>query len=560
MKRIFFILTTAMLCAIAVAQNPSWSKKSAAAVFTLKTFDAEGTLLASSNGFYISETGEAVSNYTPFKGAQRAIVIDAEGKEWPVESIIGANDMYDVAKFKVAAEKPHALPLAQTAAANGAIVWLMPYSMKKTPSCVQGSVTNAELFQDKYTYYTMAMSAGEQLMSCPVLNESGEVIGLLQPSSDDKSGTSYAVSATFVAEMQATGLTISDATLRATGIDKAIPLKYDEAVLSLFMSSTLLKSDNFNRYIDRFIQQYPNEADGYIYRARQATASGNFASADEDMQKAVKVARQKDDAHYQYALLIYQKELLQTGQPFEAWNLDRALEESREAYKINNQPVYRQQQAQILFAQQKYDEAYTIYEELTKSELRSADIFYAAAECKWHLNDQQAALALADSAVNQFTKPYVRTAAPYLLARARMLHHAGKYRPAVNDFNEYASLMSAQLGADFYYLREQSEMAGHLYQQALDDIKKAIEMEPEESLYYVEKANIELRVGLTADAMKTAETLIALDGKLSEGYLLLGITQCVQNNKQQGLENLNKAKELGNSQAQSFIEKYSGEK
>jgi len=556
MKRILLILTAVMLCTSIYAQNPSWAKKAAGAVFTLKTFQADGTLLASSNGCFISEQGVAISNFTPFKGAQRAVVIDAEGKEYSVASIIGANDMYDVAKFKVDIEKAEALPLAQSAAASGASVWLLPYSAKKKPNCTQGSVSKAEQFQDTYTYYTLSMSADELQMSCPVLNEAGEVLGLLQPSADGKDAVSYAICASFAADMQTTGLSINDQTLKMTAIPTAIPLKYDDAVLSLFMASTVLKPADFTNYIDRFIQQYPEEADGYIYRARQALTTDNFASADEDMKSAVKVSKKKDEAHFQYAQLIYQKELYQHDKPFEEWSLDRALEESQEAYQINPQAIYRQQQAQILFAQQKYEEAYAIYDELTHSELRSADIFYAAAQCKLLQNDQTAALALADSAVNQFTKPYVKTAAPYLLARAKMLHNAGKFRPAVSDYNEYEALMSAQLTAEFYYLREQAEFAGHLYQQAINDIKRAVEMEPKESLYYVEKANIELRVGMIDEAVKTAETLLSVEPQSSEAYLLLGIAQCAKGNKQQGLEHLNKAKELGNSQAQTFIDKY----
>jgi len=38
---------------------------------------------------------------------------------------------------------------------------------------------------------------------------------------------------------------------------------------------------------------------------------------------------------------------------------------------------------------------------------------------------------------------------------------------------------------------------------------------------------------------------------------MTGIAQCAKGNKQEGLQNLNKAKELGNSQAQTFIDKYS---
>jgi len=558
MKRILFIfITTTLLTLSASAQNPSWAKKSAEAVFTLKTFQSDGSLLSSSNGFFISDDGDAVSNFTPFKGAQRAVVIDVDGKEWPVECIIGANDMYDVAKFRVTAKKPTALSIAATAPANGSSVWLLPYSAKKKPVCTSGTISNAEQFLDKYNYYTLSMPADELHTSCPVLNQDGEVIGMLQPAADNQQTSSYAVSASFVADMHATGLSINDATLRLTAIAKAIPLQYDDALLSLFMGSTVLDSVQYANYIDRFIQQFPNHTDGYVYRARQAVAAGRFANADEDMQQAVKVADKKDDAHFQYANLIFQKMLYQSKQPYDGWNLDRALEESRLAYETNPQPVYRQQQAQILYAQRKYDEAYAIYTELAKSELRSADLFHDAAQCLLQKGDQQGALALADSAVSMFTQPYVKTAAPYLLARAQMLHNAGKYRPAVSDYNEYENLMAAQLNAEFYYIREQAEFQGHLYQQALNDIKRAIEMAPTENLYYVEKANVELRVGMVDEALKTAQQLIAMDAQYAEGYLLLGIAQCAKDNKTEGLANLNKAKELGNSQAQTFIDKYS---
>lgn len=104
-----------------------WAKKASQAVFTLKTFKADGSLLSSANGFFISEQGEAVSPFTPFKGAQRAVVIDAQGKEWPVDCIMGANGIYDVAKFQVAVKKAAVLTLAATPASNGSTVWLLPY-------------------------------------------------------------------------------------------------------------------------------------------------------------------------------------------------------------------------------------------------------------------------------------------------------------------------------------------------------------------------------------------------------------------------------------------------
>ena len=521
MKRILFTIITLTLGLVATnAQNPSWAKKAAQAVFTLKTFNADGTLLSRSNGCFISDNGEAVSGFTPFKGAQRAVVIDADGKEWPVDCIIGANDMYDVAKFQVTGKKFAALTVARTPAGSGAAVWLLPYAAKKAPACVRGTVSNAEQFQNTYSYYTLALSAGEQHTSSPVLNEQGEVIGLLQPSASSQSSASYAVSAAFAADMRANGLTMNDATLRTTAITKALPDKQDEAVLSLFLAASVMNAGQYSDYIERFIQKFPKAPDGYIYRARQAQAANNFAAADEDMKQAVKVADKKDDVHYQYAQMIYQKELYQSDQPFELWNLNRALEESREAYATNPLPVYRQQQAQILYAQQQYAEAYSVYEELSKGDLRSADIFYAAAQCKLQQDDKRAAVVLLDSAVSMFTRPYVKTAAPYLQARARL------------------------------------SMDIRRYQQAINDMQDVVALEPTDAELWAEKASYELRVNLFDQALESAQECVRLAPDYSDGYLMSGIAQCAKGNKAEGLQNLNKAKELGNSQAQTFIDKY----
>ena len=142
------------------------------------------------------------------------------------------------------------------------------------------------------------------------------------------------------------------------------------------------------------------------------------------------------------------------------------------------------------------------------------------------------------------------------MARAQAYYDQGKFRPAVNDYNEYGELMATQLGAPFYYQREQAEVGGRLFQQALNDIKKAIELAPTEPLYYAEKASIEVRVGMHKEAIETSQQLIRMAPELSDGYLFLGLAQCLTNNKSEGAKNLNKAKELGNEQAQSLIDKY----
>ena len=254
--------------------------------------------------------------------------------------------------------------------------------------------------------------------------------------------------------------------------------------------------------------------------------------------------------------MVYQKVLYRKEPAYEPWTLDKAMNEAQEAYAINPLPAYRQQQAYILYAQQKYDDASAIYEQLFSTPLRSAELFYEASRCREMARDTLAQLALLDSAVAMFSRPYLKEAAPYILVRAQLRQQMGKYRDAVNDYNDYEQLMKTQVNDNFYYVRHQAEVGGRLFQQALNDLNTAITMNPQYELYYAEKASLELRVGLYDDVIATANQCIALAPAYSDGYLFLGLAQCMKGQKTEGAKNLQKARELGDEQAEALIEKY----
>ena len=553
MKRLLFIIFT-IHCSLAILAQPGWVKKATKSVFTLKTFDANGSLIGSSNGFFVGDNGEAMSSFSPFKGASRAVVIDAAGKEYPVSVIMGANDMYDVAKFRVAAQKTQPLTVSAGIQAVGSTTWILPF--RETKTLKSGPVRKAETFFNNYAYYTIAIQAGENEVSCPLLNEAGEVIGLIQQPAQLNDSLSYAVSACFIDSLKITGMSINDPTLQLTQIKKDVPDDLQNAILMLYMAGSSTDSATYAGLIHDVIQKYPDAPDGYIYRAQFAAGSSDFKAADQDIQQAIKVAKEKDDAHFNYARMIYNKEIYQSNVPFESWSLDKALSEIREAQSINPQPIYQQMEANILFAQKNYNEAYELFLQLTKSQMTSAEIWYSAARCKQMQKDTTAYLALLDSTMNTFSKPYLKEAAPYLWSRANAKLDAKKYRDAVNDLNEYEQLMQAQVNDKFYYIRHQAEVEGRLYQQALNDITKAIQMNPKEAFYYSEKASLQIRVGQYQEALQTADECIAVDPETSNGYLFKGLAQCLLGNKNEGTQNLQKAKELGDPQADRLIEKY----
>lgn len=556
MKKLSLIGCLLMAAACAFAQ-PGWVKSASKSVFTLKTFGTDGSMIASTTGFYTGPHGEAISNLTPFKDASRAIIIDAQGKEYQVSAILAANEIYDVVKFRVANNKTQPLTLSTTIAPVGSQVWLLPY--REVKNLNSGEVRKAETIiddQNEFGYYTVAMPMTENLVSCPLFNEAGEVIGMMQQPASSKDTLSYAISASYVDSLKMTGITFNNTTYRQTFIRKELPADLKEANLALYLSASQLDSASYVAVIDDFIRQFPNVPDGYTARALQAADAGRFAEASHDMEQAIKCASPKDDAHFTYARIIYNKEIYQADQPYSDWNLDKALSEIQAANAINPLPTYRQLEANILFAQKKYDDAYNIFDELTRSDLRNAEIFYGAARCKEMLRDTTAILALMDSTLATFSKPYLKEAAPYLWARAEARRNAGKYRDAVADMNEYETLMTANVNDNFYYVRHQTEIQGRLFQQALNDIDKAIQMNPQETLYYAEKASLEIRVGMYDAAIATAQECIGLDADLSDGYLFLGLAQCLKGQKEEGIKNLQKAQTLGNPQAAPLIEKY----
>lgn len=554
MKKILLILIAFQLSILTSIAQPSWVKKATKSVFTLKTFTADGSLIASSNGFFIGTNGEAVSSFSPFKGASRAVIIDAQGKETEVVSILGANDIYDVARFRVASNKTQPLPICSTMMPEGSLVWLLPYH--ETKQLYSGPIRKAEKFMKDYAYYTIALTSPQHMESCPLLNEEGEVIGMVQPSANAQDSLSYAISVVFADSLHMTGFSMNESVYQQTQIKKELPDDLKEANVAIFLASSRNDSVAYAQLVDDMISKFPTAPDGYTYKAQLAASHGNYASADQNMTEAVRVSSPKDEAHFNFARLIYNKEVYFPEDVYENWSLDKASSEIQEAISINPLPSYQQLQASILFAQKKYEESYDLYMKLTNTPLRNAELFFGAAKCKAQLRDTTAMLSLMDSCVNMFSKPYLKEAAPFLWERAEARRNAGKYRDAVSDMNEYGNLMSASINDNFYYIRHQTEIQARLYQQALNDISQAIQMNPQETLYYAEKASLEIRVGLLDNAEATAKECISIDPNISDGYLFLGLAQCLKGNKESGLDNLKKAKELGDPQADGLIDKY----
>ncbi len=551
-KIIISIIMT-MLCMESTAQ-PSAVKNAAKSVFYLETYGKDGNILATSHGVFVGEQGECISDLKPFLGAAKAVVTDAKGNKMEVTRMLGINDIYKMARFKVSGKTVQAA-ISQSPSTAGSEAWLVSYGAKN-PQLTPATVKSVETFMGKYSYYIFTFNAPDNTTACPYVYSSGQIIGLMQPSATNSD--IHATDAKFAQSLNVTGLTFSDATMQKIGIPAALPEDKNQALLALMVNESNPDSVKLKALTNDFIAQFPTSVEGYSALAKIYANENKFDNAAKEMETAVDKVENKDEAHYDYSKLIYNKELYKGDIPYKPWNLDKALDEINKAQSINPQLQYRHLWAQITFSKGEYQKAYDTLMELTKSKYRNPELFYEASRCKQMLNaPSKEVIALLDSAINNTDTLQIRTAAEYFLARGGEYNKIDSFRQAVFDYTRYEILTGGQVSASFYYMREQAEVKGRLYKQALIDIAKAIILAPEEPTYYAEAASLQLKVNMTDEALKTASRCVEIAPEYSTGYILLGLAQINKGNKTEGLANLAKAKELGDEQAQKMIDKYS---
>ncbi len=556
---LFFLIQGSM------AQTPKWVEKAKRAVFSVVTYDKNDKMLNTGNGFFVSEDGLALSDYTLFKGAERAVVITSEGKQMPVSLILGANDMYDVIKFRVAIteKKVPALIVAKTAPAVGSDAWMLPYSTQKSIACVTGKVKDVSKVAGEYHYYTLGMQMKDKMVSCPVMNAEGQVFGIAQKSSGvDTVTTCYAAGAAFAMSQKISALSLGDAALKKIGIRKGLPETEDQALVYLFMASSSLSGDDYEKLLDDFIRQFPANADGYLRRANYYAAKDKddqtwYDKAVADFNQALKVAQKKDDVYYNIGKLIYAYQLSKPEKMYKNWTYDTALQNVRQAIAIDPLPIYIQMEGDILFAQQDYAGALAAYEKVNASNIASPATFFSAAKTKELAEgDPKEVVALMDSCIARCPQPITADFAPYLLERAQMNMNAGQPRNAMLDYDAYHTAVKGEVNDVFYYYREQAALKARQFQRALDDIVKAVEMNPTDLTYQAEHAVVNLRVGRYEEAIQILNNILKADPKYAEAYRLLGLCQIQLKKTDEACDNFKKAKELGDPNVDELITKY----
>lgn len=557
-KLSLYIIVAMCMPLIANAQS-AMVKKAAKSMFRLTTFDEKGAVLHTGYGVFVSEDGVCLANWDAFKDAYSANVIDVQGRKYDVDCMIGANDIYNVSKFKVIVPEDKKYAIAPISIASGKVsvggeAWFVEYNVKN-PTIKRYSPTTVESFGNDYPYYIFEQTAPEELTGSPFLNANGELMGLMQQAK--KRTDLYCAAAQFAMAMTVDGLSINNSTLRQTKIRIALPDEYQQALVALMMMNKATGADNYIATCNEFIRKFPKASDGYTAKADFYADKGDYELATKTINEAISASEKKEEVHYAFSRTIFYKLTSSNDSTLTTWTLDKAIDEIDAALAISPEPTYSFHKGKILFAQKKYDDAYKQFIELTNTNMRGADCFYFAAQSLQASGaEKERVIEMLDSTVACFEKPYRPEAATYILARAKYLESVDMSRKAVADYNAYEEIFKGYLGAEFYYTREQAELKARLYQLALNDIEKAISIAPNERVFLAEKALLYVRVNKTDEAIEFCNECISHFNDFADAYAILGLAQIHKNKKAEGLANLKKSQEMGSELAEPFIEKY----
>ena len=98
-------------------------------------------------------------------------------------------------------------------------------------------------------------------------------------------------------------------------------------------------------------------------------------------------------------------------------------------------------------------------------------------------------------------------------------------------------------------------MQCRMYQQALDDINKAVELSADDEILWVEKGVVHLRVNQIDEAITALEKAVSLNAEYAAAYRMLGYCQAKKGMKKEAKANYEKAKALGDTVVEQLIEK-----
>jgi len=174
-------------------------------VFALDTYDYYGSYITSGSGFLAFDSDLLVTNFHVIAGAGDIEVYSQDGDYYWVDSIVYINEEQDLVVLRLDESTGRSPLILGDAAAVGAgdPVYALGISASFEPVLAEGSI-RAIPEDDAETNFRFAVSKHCDTSGGPLLNEQGEVIGIISAVSEDGQGENQAIPAEVLQQIDLT--------------------------------------------------------------------------------------------------------------------------------------------------------------------------------------------------------------------------------------------------------------------------------------------------------------------------------------------------------------------
>lgn len=561
MKRLSIIssLTLLMLFPGIQAKTPKRLRNAGSSVIQVITFQ-NGTEKGRASGFITSDDGSCISDYTIFLGADSAVTISQDGKTRPVTYIAGANEMYETIRFLVKPDKKlRPLPVTQVKATRTETVSIIQFQGKGKKNPISAEISDITVIDGGKCYYTIELPFDSAYVGCPVVNEDGQCIGTVQSGRKNEKVT-YVLDADFTRSINPDAPALLESSYTNLRIRRMLPATEDQALAYVYIMNQL-SSKEYEKLLLQFMDQFPDSPDGmfnygaFLISEQDSNPADRISEGEEYIRKAIDKADDKDRFHCDYASIIFENISASEGSLEENQSqLDKALAEVDQAIAIKKEPAYLRLKANILYAMKRYDEAYECSAAINSSEMATAETYLFSYEISRKLDNLDLSIELLDSVIAKSPAPYNQKVAALILERGNLKDDSGRFREAAIDYLTFESLSASSLPARFYFAKEQIEIKAKMYEQALADISRAREIEPESNDYKLEHASLHLRVGQLDQALEILLKLVKTIPEDPDVQRLTGIAYLRLGDKENACEHLSEARILGDEMVEQIIE------
>ena len=227
------------------------------------------------------------------------------------------------------------------------------------------------------------------------------------------------------------------------------------------------------------------------------------------------------------------------------------------AIAVNPLPLYYNLEAQVETALGDHGAARAAYAKVLGSNLCSVEALSGYIQSNAMLGaDDREQLALVDSLRTLYSSTLGKDSVELLYTKAVYLDRIGDYNGALRCLSVYSAAYDELMTDAFFYYREQIAMKAKRYQQAMDDIKRALLIKPDDMTYLVEYAGLCIIANDYDNAISVLERCHSADKGNADINRLLGLSLLQLGRKEEGRKHLTLAVEAGDDVAARLLEQY----